>query len=123
MKGAGINHFYSRDNDSGITYVRLIKFYHFRCAIPGFQNDSFEVQSDAHQQLINSSIPPSSDGTSRYDKCHIYASSVSGNSAYNTTVANNMKIMPCNAWVYDTSVFRSTLAVKVFHSIYCFSRK
>ena len=99
------------------TCVWLITFYHFRCAIPGFQNDSYEVQSEAHQQLINSSIPPSSDGTGRYDKCHLHASQVSGNGANNMKVENNMTVIPCNSWVYDTTIFRSTLASKVFHSL------
>ena len=76
-----------------------------RCALPGYDNDTYEVQSEAHQLLINRTIPSLSDGT--YDKCHLRVFSISGD------VFSNSTNVPCNAWVYDTSTFTSTLGAKV----------
>ena len=87
---------------SGIYLSEMIQLP-FRCALPGYDNDTYEVQSEAHQLLINRTIPTLSDGT--YDKCHLY--SISGD------VFSNFTNVPCNAWVYDTFTFSSTLGAKV----------
>ena len=79
-----------------------------RCAIPGYDNDSFTVRNEAHQMLINTSIPPSSDEPGGYDKCHLYFAE---NNI--TREGSNSTMTHCNSWVYDTSVFTLTLGAKV----------
>ncbi|XP_064619627.1 organic cation transporter protein-like [Lineus longissimus] len=63
----------------------------FRCAIPGLENDTYTVQDDHHQSLINATIP-------RGETCKIYSN----------TSGVNRTTQGCSAWVYDTSVFLST---------------
>ncbi|ESO85734.1 hypothetical protein LOTGIDRAFT_235707 [Lottia gigantea] len=70
-----------------------------RCAIPGYDNDTFSPQDENHRELINSSIPESS-------KCFLQ----------NTTIDiyGNISIVQykCNSWVYDTTTFTSTLVTE-----------
>jgi hypothetical protein len=44
----------------------------FRCAIPGYDNDTYKVQGDEHQSLIDLFIPPSTDADTVYDKCEMF---------------------------------------------------
>ncbi|RUS68753.1 hypothetical protein EGW08_023483, partial [Elysia chlorotica] len=44
-----------------------------RCAIPGLPNDTYAVQSERHQQLINASIPWEKDGDGwARSSCYMY---------------------------------------------------
>ncbi|KAJ8315874.1 hypothetical protein KUTeg_008024 [Tegillarca granosa] len=79
-----------------IISVFLIGMPDHRCAIPGFNNDTYAVQSDYHQYLINLTIPPSEDETKTYDQCHLY----NINASDSTSVHNPNKIQ-CTSWVYD----------------------
>ena len=75
----------------------------FRCALPGYANDTFKIQSESHRSLINQSIPLDGDGG--YEKCLIYVGTTNG-SGHTTS-------QRCNSWVYDRSLFSSTLGMKV----------
>ena len=74
-------------------------------------NDTFLVQSDEHQMLINRTIPLGGD-TDEYDKCHVYSTEGVAYDQFNHPI--NASLVPCESWVYDRSVFRSTFTDKVF---------
>ena len=89
----------------------------YRCAIPGLINDSYEVRDEYHESIINFTIPPAkpNDKGVVYDKCHIYTADrydVFGIENDTTTPSNRTKVK-CDRWVYDTSLFTSTLAAEV----------
>ncbi|XP_060551325.1 organic cation transporter protein-like [Ruditapes philippinarum] len=77
-----------------------------RCAIPGYDNDTYEVQNHYHQMLINKTIPPPTDEKFLYHECHLY---VNRSGSYDT---NNKPINAteetCSKWVYDKTDFEST---------------
>ena len=81
-----------------------ISNYISRCALPGYANDTYEVQGEFHQRLINNTIPLDSEG--EYEKCHLYAY-VGGNLTDKTE--------GCSSWVYDKSLFTETLGTKVIY--------
>ncbi|KAJ8315872.1 hypothetical protein KUTeg_008022 [Tegillarca granosa] len=73
----------------------------------GLDNDTYAVQSDYHQYLINLTIPPSDDETKTYDQCHMYNINISDSSTF-----QNRDIIQCRSWVYDRSIFLSTFTEK-----------
>ncbi|XP_064619847.1 organic cation transporter protein-like [Lineus longissimus] len=75
-----------------LNIVFILAIPNFRCAIPGFLNDTYATQGDKHAELINFTIPAE-------DNCHIYVNRTEDN--FNQTAA-------CDGWVYDKSVFVST---------------
>ncbi|CAE1310971.1 SLC22A4_5 [Acanthosepion pharaonis] len=71
------------------------------CAIPGLTNDTYEVQSEAHAELIKEYIPEDIvDGKPVYSRCHLYL---------NKSVLGNQTLGNCTSWVYDKSVFETTI--------------
>ena len=89
--------------DKGISWIsNLFLLFNFRCAIPGYVNDTYEVQGEFHHRLINESIPFTTEG--EYEKCQLYV-----NGGSNLTV----KTESCTSWVYDKSSFTDTLGAKV----------
>ena len=87
------------------------QIFYFRCAIPGYDNDTYEVQSEYHQMLINKTIPPPTDDKFLYHACHVYTN---GSGYYDS---NNKPINAteesCSKWVYDKTDFDSTFTSKV----------
>ncbi|XP_046556221.1 organic cation transporter protein-like [Haliotis rubra] len=79
-----------------------------RCAIPGLANDTYEIQNDFHEQLINRSIPMTSAyyGDEKYSRCQLYLQTNTSNIWPSTSNITE----PCNAWVYDQSQFISTIS-------------
>ncbi|RNA13310.1 organic cation transporter -like [Brachionus plicatilis] len=55
----------------------------YRCQIPSYPNDTYEIQNDFHKNLVDKYIPRSSDNSYRdkYDKCRIKWNLVCQNSA------------------------------------------
>ena len=78
----------------------LVFFY--RCKIPGFDNDTYKVQSYEHEELINVTIPGSR--KHKYDQCHIYIGT-NGNSS--------REMFECSEWVYDDSLYKHTFTKQV----------
>ena len=82
-----------------------------RCKLPGVENDTYEVQGNYHQTLINATIPPGSEDH-LYDECHIYAYEEPTKYKSGDKHVNGTKVK-CTAWVYDTTVYKNTFAKKV----------
>ena len=84
---------------------------HFRCAIPGWPGDTYEVQSSEHQDAINTTIPVELvDGEPTFSSCLIFVNlsaslEVNANMSYSTVA--------CTDWVYDKSVFEFTAVSQV----------
>ncbi|XP_065929255.1 organic cation transporter protein isoform X2 [Magallana gigas] len=63
-----------------------------RCKIPSYENDTYAIQSASHQEIINRTIPRTSEGS--YAEC---------------TVIVNGTEQKCSKWVYDQSQFIRTV--------------
>ena len=96
-------------------YVIILCLPYFRCKIPGLFNDTWDVKSIEHRDLVNYYIPPSD--TYPYDRCHLYIRD-------NSTVekSENFPMVKCKEWVFDPSVFTNTL-VKQVHMSYLARRQ
>lgn len=68
------------------------------------ENDSYAVQGQYHEDLINSTIPLKLDGS--YDECKIIV---------------NGTLETCSEWVYDHSVFTRTVNSQVKTILYQYS--
>ncbi|XP_067676067.1 organic cation transporter protein-like [Haliotis asinina] len=79
-----------------------------RCAIPGFANDSYEIQNSVHEQLVNQSIPLVSGyyGGGKYSRCQLYQQT----NVSNMWSSSRNVTEPCKDWVYDQSQFVSTIS-------------
>ncbi|XP_048240195.1 organic cation transporter protein-like [Haliotis rufescens] len=90
------------------TAVFLFAVPEHRCAIPGFANDTYKVQNDLHEQLVNRSIPMTYGyyGDEKYSQCQLYRQTNTSNVWSSTRNITE----PCNAWVYDQSQFISTVS-------------
>ena len=86
----------------------------FRCKIPGYANDTWEIHSEEQRELVKRYIPPSD--SYPYDRCHIYAF-INDSHRHEHTGANRSEVK-CNEWVYDTSVFETTFTKRVSLSVY-----
>ncbi|KAL8581706.1 hypothetical protein ACOMHN_043124 [Nucella lapillus] len=104
-----------------------------RCAIPGLLNDTYEIQNDAHRQMVRQAIPTThiANGDVIFESCLVYSGYTTNttthvNTTYNTTYnpwADNgtglwrvgmegAETEECWRWVYDQSEFTSTLITK-----------
>ncbi|XP_012939027.1 organic cation transporter protein [Aplysia californica] len=44
----------------------------FRCAVPGLENDTYDIQNDQHARLVNASIPRETTGSADFSQCYTY---------------------------------------------------
>ncbi|RUS90445.1 hypothetical protein EGW08_001786 [Elysia chlorotica] len=82
----------------------------FRCAVPGLDNDTFYIQNEAHQLLLNSSIPfDATKGT--YSQCYRYKFNQSSPEVGFTGTLNmtSPNLEMCTKWVYSTDVFSTSI--------------
>ncbi|XP_046582115.1 organic cation transporter protein-like [Haliotis rubra] len=80
--------------------VFFLEITNYRCKIPFLGNDTYAVQDDHHEQLIEMFIPKVGDS---YSKCTL--NDVHNNSSRGD--GNNTQYT-CDAWVYDKSVIQSS---------------
>ena len=85
--------------------VEKNKIVHFRCALPNYPNDTYEIQSEYHQHLINLTIPENEEKDVDYDQCHV---NINGTKT------------KCSKWVYSTEIYKSTFTseVSLIYNIY-----
>ncbi|XP_071114900.1 organic cation transporter protein-like [Haliotis cracherodii] len=90
-----------------VIFVFLFAVPEHRCAIPGLKNDTFQIQNEAHADLINRTIPLVIDnhGDLTQSSCDIYSMSDNASSLNLSTITE-----PCHKWKYDKSVYHSTVA-------------
>ncbi|XP_060551322.1 organic cation transporter protein-like [Ruditapes philippinarum] len=77
-----------------------------RCAIPGYDNDTY----DACSILVNETIPLSNDPDLKYNACYIFPMNVSNYDNYSYPI--NATSHKCDKWVYDKSEFEETLTTE-----------
>ncbi|XP_064635698.1 organic cation transporter protein-like isoform X3 [Lineus longissimus] len=68
--------------------VFILGLPEYRCSVPGYANDTFEIQGDAHQALINASIPEGESCTT-----------------YDTAQNGSLLQQKCSQWVYDDTFY------------------
>ncbi|XP_060072913.1 organic cation transporter protein-like [Ylistrum balloti] len=90
--------------------VFLLGIPNHRCAIPGYPNDTYAIQSSYHEALVNRHVPTSTDETLKYVQCNLYDRSYDGDD-------NSTDLKACSSWVYDKSVFINTFTSE--HDIVC----
>ncbi|XP_060072912.1 organic cation transporter protein-like [Ylistrum balloti] len=90
--------------------VFLLGTPNHRCAIPGYPNDTYAIQSSYHEDLVNRHVPTSTDETLKYVQCNLYDRSYDGDD-------NSTDLKACSSWVYDKSVFINTFTSE--HDIVC----
>ena len=103
---------YSISQKNLLVYNRsIIKGLFFsRCAIPGLDNDTFEIQNSQHEILVRKFIPESSNEQHEYDTCHVFT----GNNSYgNDSRPISASKIACSQWVYDETNFKSTFVTQV----------
>ncbi|XP_005104628.1 organic cation transporter protein-like [Aplysia californica] len=85
----------------------------FRCAVPGLENDTYEIQNEFHQRLINESIP-FNEREGKYAECDVYAAwNVSGVSSPPSATGNDRLVTECTSWVYSQEIFTSTYVTQL----------
>ncbi|KAL3882125.1 hypothetical protein ACJMK2_028496 [Sinanodonta woodiana] len=87
------------------------KRLYIMCAIPGYDNDTYRIQSEYHQMLVNKTIPRSSDVKLKYDQCHIFAANATYDE-YNHPL-NDTPSLNCKRWVYDDAIFKATFVTQI----------
>ncbi|XP_067674924.1 organic cation transporter protein-like [Haliotis asinina] len=89
-----------------IIVVFLFAVPEHRCAIPAMKNDTYQIENEAHADLINRTMPlDNANGDLPHLSCYIYSASENVTSRDMNTVTE-----PCHKWVYDKSVYESTAA-------------
>ena len=79
-----------------------------RCKIPGIYNDTFEITSQSHQQLIDTLIPFNLE-KNRYERCYIFNNFTNATNSVHTAST-------CSEWVCLTKYYRyDTHVIMLFY--------
>ena len=75
-----------------------------RCKLPGWElNDTYEIQNEYHQEMIQKYIPPPKDEfLGDYDQCK-----------FRSDESENVTLESCNSWVFSKKYFKETMISKV----------
>ncbi|XP_035829051.1 organic cation transporter protein [Aplysia californica] len=97
----------------------------YRCEIPGYGKDSYEIQGPVHAEIVDMSIPLGGDDSDGpYQECYVYtdvnvtaltharSENVSGQLLVNVS-SPDRGTRYCQKWVYDTSEFYSTMMTEL----------
>lgn len=86
------------------TFVSFVNNHVSRCALPGWENDTYTIQSDLHLNAVNRTIPLAVTATGlEYNKCDYITVAEDG----------QINLIKCERWVYDKSVYETSLAADV----------
>lgn len=93
--------------------ISFISSDNARCKLPDYENDTFEIQSENHQYLVDYHVPAPSKtavALNRYDGCHLKEYLDDSfldikNATYN--------LVECNEWVYSKEYYSFTVVTKV----------
>ncbi|XP_070184251.1 organic cation transporter protein-like [Littorina saxatilis] len=107
-----------------ISVVFTFNIPNHRCAIPGYPNDHFHVTNTSYASILNQSVPRQLDGT--FSKCRLYSdvsndvivsnvqdakwSNRTDDGFNETSYSASRNTDDCTKWVYDHSVFETTIA-------------
>jgi hypothetical protein len=99
-------------------HVHFLVYY--RCRVPGLANDTYDVLRPAQITMTNFTVPldHKDEEVMQYTSCEIYTGPVTVNSSSSTpgyTIDTNTSgdTSKCDAWVYDTSVYQTTVVSDV----------
>jgi hypothetical protein len=81
------------------------KYVYDRCKIPGFENDTFAIQSQYHQELIDQNIPIVNSSSPKYDKCNLKVS--------NSSDESDIRLEKCRSWVFSDEYYGKTITTDV----------
>ena len=104
---------------SGYSYSFYAATPDHRCKIPGYGNDTFEIQDEHHAQLVALYIPPPGSNSYRneYDTCRIRSflenKTENGQERELEDRAIDHGLVKCDEWVYSKKYFRETIVTKV----------
>ncbi|KAJ8316719.1 hypothetical protein KUTeg_005729 [Tegillarca granosa] len=56
-----------------------------KCSLPGYNNDSYNIQSDFHTELVDMYIPLPTEKKKDYEDCHVYQTNISTYISHNHT--------------------------------------
>ncbi|XP_059146327.1 organic cation transporter-like protein [Physella acuta] len=98
--------------------VYILASPNHRCALPGFENDTYLIQDEYHFKAVNAAIPSFS--RNGFSQCNFYnhtASEDDTEAVQSKDLASNGRklntsLQSCDTWVYDRSSFEETLVSK-----------
>uniref|UniRef100_A0A8W8JJK5 Organic cation transporter protein n=1 Tax=Magallana gigas TaxID=29159 RepID=A0A8W8JJK5_MAGGI len=83
-----------------------------RCALPELENDTYEIQNEAHRSLVKIYIPNTDpdDETLLYDRCNYF---VYTNDTVTNFTKDSKQKTKCSEWVYSDDIHGKTFATKM----------
>eukprot|EP00106_Octopus_bimaculoides_P002413 XP_014769855.1 PREDICTED: organic cation transporter protein-like isoform X2 [Octopus bimaculoides] len=88
---------------STLLFVFVLYVPNFRCAIPGWKNDTFQIHSAVQSEYVEHYIPKNN------PHCMVYK----WNNSELSVLENPFEEVPCNSWVYDESSVPGTAATEM----------
>jgi hypothetical protein len=73
-------------------------------------NDTFLIQNDYHEALVDYYIPKLSNSSKDYDRCYI---KVYKNHTESPEKSSNYTKEKCKSWVYSNTIYRKTIVTDV----------
>ncbi len=75
-----------------------------RCAIPGLDNDTYEIVDEHHLNLVKKYIPLSTSSIKEdYDNCNLKS----------VNSSSNQNLTKCSRWVFSKQYFEKTIVTEV----------